>query len=220
MLKILLFASLYIFSTFAINGIDINTGEGPFSLDTWKCVKNSGYDFAIIQIWRGGYQLGKHFTTEWTNAKAAGIKYVDAYIFACNNCIGNAPENVCSKVASALPNGFDGMVWLDIEICTACFVGSPEDKLHYFESIVNVCTSKGMKMGIYSFYGGWWDMFGSPRYTSGTLTKLPLWYAHYNNDKTFSDFEQYKFGDWKKPAIKQWKADATVCGILCDLSAY
>ena len=35
-------------------------------------------------------------------------------------------------------------------------------------------------------------------------------YAHYDGNPSFGDFEP--FGGWSKPAIKQYAADASVCG--------
>ena len=35
-------------------------------------------------------------------------------------------------------------------------------------------------------------------------------YAHYDGSPSFGDFEP--FGGWNKPAIKQYAADASVCG--------
>lgn len=53
-------------------------------------------------------------------------------------------------------------------------------------------------------------------YTGGSA--YPLWYAHYDGSASFSDFRP--FGGWSHPAIKQYRGDATVCGVGVDLNYY
>jgi hypothetical protein len=43
---------------------------------------------------------------------------------------------------------------------------------------------------------------------------LPLWYAHYDNSASFSDFTA--FGGWSSPAIKQYEGDKSSCGVGVD----
>lgn len=45
-----------------------------------------------------------------------------------------------------------------------------------------------------------------------------LWYAHYDNSASFSDFSP--FGGWTKPAIKQYVGDTTLCGAGVDKNYY
>lgn len=45
-----------------------------------------------------------------------------------------------------------------------------------------------------------------------------LWYAHYDNNPSFSDFRA--FGGWSKPKIKQYAGDRSVCGVGVDLNFY
>ncbi len=53
-------------------------------------------------------------------------------------------------------------------------------------------------------------------YTGGSGHQL--WYAHYDNNPSFSDFRS--FGGWNKPAIKQYAGDKSVCGAGVDLNYY
>jgi hypothetical protein len=58
----------------------------------------------------------------------------------------------------------------------------------------------------------------------GSFTACPqaasqqLWYAHYDNSPSFSDFAA--FGGWTKPAIKQFQGDTTLCGAGVDKNYY
>jgi GH25 family lysozyme M1 (1,4-beta-N-acetylmuramidase) len=77
---------------------------------------------------------------------------------------------------------------------------------------VTSCTTYGVKCGVYSSSAQWSELFGSTSYTYGN--NLPLWYAHYDNNPSFSDYT--KFGGWSTPHAKQYIGDATVCSIDVD----
>lgn len=47
-------------------------------------------------------------------------------------------------------------------------------------------------------------------YLCSIIIYVPCRYAHYDNNPSFSDFQQ--FGGWSHPGIKQYAGDATVCG--------
>ena len=47
---------------------------------------------------------------------------------------------------------------------------------------------------------------------------LVLWYAHYDNNPSFSDYTE--FGCWSKPNIKQYAGDKYVCSFDWDLSTF
>ena len=55
------------------------------------------------------------------------------------------------------------------------------------------------------------------RYFAGQITaagKVPLWYAHYDNSQSFSDFKA--FAGWSSPKMKQYAGDATLCNTDVD----
>ncbi len=74
------------------------------------------------------------------------------------------------------------------------------------------CATCGVKCGVYSSSSQWSSIFGSTTYSYGA--NLPLWYAHYDNKPTFSDF--VPFAGWTKPYAKQYAGDVTVCGLDVD----
>ena len=51
-----------------------------------------------------------------------------------------------------------------------------------------------------------------------SVASVQLWYAHYDNNPSFSDYRQ--IGGWSKPNIKQYKGDTTLCGAGVDLNYY
>jgi len=221
MFKTFILISLAVALASATHGVDIADFMGPYTVSQWQCLKNNGIDFAIIQIWRGGYQLSDHFTIDYNHAKAAGIQYVDAYAYIANNCRANTPDNICTSIKGALPSDFKGMLWLDVEDCTDCWTGTPADRLKFLTDVADVCEAKGITLGVYSGNGSWSQVFGSASFGSGALTKYPLWYAHYDNNPSFTDYSAIKFGSWSNPSIKQYNGGSTICGISqLDLDAY
>ena len=114
-----------------------------------------------------------------------------------------------------------GTIWIDVETnpssgCSwASYTGASNCK--FLGDIVNAIKSHGKTPGIYSSYYQWEGIMGS----AGACTNyasLPLWYAHYDNSPSFSDFRS--FGGWTKPNIKQYMGDTTLCGAGVDISFY
>jgi len=220
MFKALFLISLILIGTLAEQGVDLSNYQGAPSQEVFNCFKNNGKDFAIIQIWEGGYGINQNFVGNWQKAKAAGITYVDAYAFFCNNCNGNTPANICTSIKNTLPSGFDGMVWLDIEDCNGCWTGAAATRMIFAQAVAATCTALGLRLGVYSGNGSWGQVFGSASYDGGALKLLPLWYAHYDSNPSFSDWNNIKFGGWSSPNIKQYQGSTSFCGTTVDFDAY
>lgn len=99
-----------------------------------------------------------------------------------------------------------GMVWVDVESNPSAGCGWGTDftkNCKFLTDLIKALKAHGLEVGIYASYYQWEDIFGS-------VTKCPeiaplapkLWYAHYDNLKSFSDFKA--FGGWKTPTIKQF----------------
>ena len=213
MLKLFVALCFIFSSAYAAHGVDIATFMGPYNVSQWQCLHDTGIDFAIIEIWRGHHQLSDHYQIDWQNAKAAGIYVVDAYAYICNNCPNNTAEFICSAVQNNLPYGFDGMLWLDVEDCQDCWIGTPEERLAFLEGIADNCEQRGFNLGVYSGHGAWEQVFGAANFTSGKLTKYPLWFSHYDNKQSMDDYNQLKFGNWAQPIMKQYNAGVEICGV-------
>ncbi len=220
MLKVLLLISLGVLCAFAIEGVDISAFQGAPSQSVFDCFRKNGKEFAMIQVWQGGYGINKNFVGNYKKAKAAGIKHVDAYAFICNNCHGNTASNICESIKKTLPHGFDGKLWLDIEYCSGCWTGTSSSRLKFVESVKDSCNNHGIHIGIYSGSGSWSQVFGSTHFDGGSLKSHPLWYAHYDGSPHRSDWGSIKFGGWKEPAIKQYQGTTNFCGTTVDKSAY
>lgn len=72
-------------------GVDVSTLTYPTA---FKCLKNAGYEFVIVR----GYQSLGHPDPEAihtiANAREAGFKYIDVYMFPCPKCSKSAAEQV------------------------------------------------------------------------------------------------------------------------------
>jgi len=109
-----------------------------------------------------------------------------------------------------------GQIWLDIE-GTQYWTTQTANRA-FFEGLLKEAQDLGLisagKLGVYTSASQWNPIMGT--YTKGS--QFPLWYAHYDGKKDFSDFSS--FGGWARPNIKQFAGDATVCGMGVDINWY
>lgn len=80
--------------------------------------------------------------------------------------------------------------------------------------MVNEGKARGISLGIYSSASQWSPIMGG----STKFSSLPLWYAHYDSNPSFSDFSP--FGGWSKPAIKQYAGTTSICSASIDKNYY
>jgi hypothetical protein len=106
---------------------------------------------------------------------------------------------------------WSGRIWLDIE-GSQYWTGSTSKNQAWYKELVDACKSKATKCGVYSSASQWSAIFGSSSFSYGS--SLPLWYAHYDNSASFSDFS--KFGGWTSPHAKQYAGTTTVCSMGID----
>ena len=160
------------------------------------------------------------------NAKAAGIKYVDGYIFPCYSCgdgagqisdtINNLEANGIATAANATEGTNSlaiGMLWLDIE-GTQYWGSSTDDNVAFISDMVDEGEKLGVSLGFYTSNSQWSPIAGGV----SDFSKYPLWYAHYDGDASFDDFSA--FGGWTTPAIKQYEGSKTLCGAGVDYNFY
>jgi GH25 family lysozyme M1 (1,4-beta-N-acetylmuramidase) len=194
------------FTAYATLGVDVSD-----YVDTFTCLRNSGYDFAIVRGYQSMGRVDPNAVSNIKNAHSAGFMYVDVYAFPCVSC-GN-PSGQANSLVSSLGSSSYGTIWLDVE--TYAWPSSQSSNQQFILSWVNTLKSHGRAVGIYSSYYNWQDIVG----LSWTgCSSLPLWYAHYDNSQSFSDFQS--FGGWSRPAMKQYAGDKTVCGADVDLNYY
>ena len=187
-------------------------------MSNWQCIKQAGYSFAIPRAWKSYGAFDSNALANVRNARAAGIPYVDVYMFPCR---GQSASAQVASLVSNLGSANYGQIWLDIETnpSSGCsWAGrSGADNCNYVTELVNAVKAHGKVPGIYSSYYMWESIMGGAKNCAG-LGHVALWYAHYDNSASFSDFKS--FGGWSRPNIKQFKGDTTACGVGVDLNFY
>ncbi|KAL5477262.1 hypothetical protein EMCRGX_G024031 [Ephydatia muelleri] len=191
-------------------GVDVSTlvSESDFT-----CLKANGFEFAIVRGFQSNGVPDSNAPTTIANARAAGIPYVDAYLFPCPRCSSSAATQVASMVDKLSGSNY-GMIWLDIE-GSQYWLGSYSENQKFFEELLSAAASH-KSTGVYASESQWVEIMGSSSYTGGAAH--PLWYPHYDDNPSFSDFAP--FGGWKTPNIKQYSDTATVCGVGIDRNWY
>jgi len=181
------------------------------------CLKNSGYTTAIVRAYCSYGAIDSNACTSLNAAKAAGILNRDVYMFPCPTCSASAASQLASMISNLKNNcssAWSTMIWLDIE-GSQYWTGSTTSNRKWYQALVDACNATaGVRCGVYSSYYQWESIFGSTSYAYGS--NLPLWYSHYDNYASFSDFST--FGNWSKPWAKQYIGDATVCGLGIDVN--
>eukprot|EP00347_Sterkiella_histriomuscorum_P021923 403332301 len=208
----LLIASLFTV-TQATHGVDISA-----RVSNWQCLKDAGYTFAIPRAWcsYGGFDSNVLHNIE--GAHAAGIPFVDVYAFPCRS--KSATDQVAQLVKD-LGSAKYGQIWVDVETnpSPGCSWSghTGASNCQYLSEMVSAIKSQGKVPGIYATYYMWESIMGGANACT-SLSGVPLWYAHYDNSASFSDFKA--FGGWTKPHIKQYKGTTTACGVGVDLNFY
>lgn len=225
MLKFVALAVVLV-AVFAIEGVDVSQVCNNFS-----CLKADGIDFMMARCWTSYGAYDSAGMTNVRNAQNAGITYRDLYMFPCrgksaksqvDELLGNlsAEEAEIQGEERELLESSYGMIWLDIESnpSSGCGWGSDySSNCQYVQDLVSAVKGHGKKVGIYSSYYQWEGIMGSASACT-EVASVDLWYAHYDDHETFSDFSS--FGGWSRPAIKQYKGDVTECGCGVDKNFY
>eukprot|EP00731_Ephydatia_muelleri_P022679 Em0015g262a len=72
-------------------GVDISS---PISETTFSCLIGDGFTFAIVRAYESSGTPDKNAPATIANARAAGMKYVDVYLFPCPKCSKTASQQV------------------------------------------------------------------------------------------------------------------------------
>ena len=201
-MKILLYCIclvLLIASTHSVLGVDVSQ---LFSTSTYQCMKNNGYQFAIIRGYCSFGGMDTHAVQSLTNAKNAGL-ITDIYMFPCR---GKSATSQVDEMVKNIPGNLYGMVWVDVETnpSSGCSWSTHDAKSNcdFITEIVNRIKSHGKKVGVYASSYMWQTILGSRTNCPSVASSAQLWYAHYDKSPSFSDYTS--IGGWSKPNIKQF----------------
>jgi len=200
---------------FAANGVDVSMADCPsMTQEQWQCLANAGVSFAVIEAWDGGYDFNSQISTCVNNAIAGGISNIDIYAFLCSQCSGNTPvSSAIQTLVSNLSGIKYGYLWIDVEQCSGCW-SSSEANFAFVQSAVQSAQNLGVNVGVYSSQGSWGQTVGD----ATGLSSVPLWYAHYDGNPSFSDWSSVSFGGWENPSVKQYDDSGySSCNVNVDV---
>jgi hypothetical protein len=194
-------------------GLDVS--DNNIDGSAWSCMHTQGnYTFAVIEGWRGGYQLSP-VAGSVANAWNAGFSHVDVYAFMCNQC-NNGPQSARALVNYLSTNNVRyGMIWLDVEQCSGCWSSDLASNCAFVQSLASTYVALGVRIGVYASHYEWSVTVGS----GCDMSQYPLWYPDYDYNPSFSGFQP--FAGWTSPAIKQFSDSASnACGQSIDRDWY
>eukprot|EP00658_Telonema_sp_P-2_P007858 TRINITY_DN12929_c0_g1_i2.p1 TRINITY_DN12929_c0_g1~~TRINITY_DN12929_c0_g1_i2.p1 ORF type:complete len:214 (+),score=67.30 TRINITY_DN12929_c0_g1_i2:188-829(+) len=185
-----------------------------YGTSTFQCTRNEGWDFMMTRSYRNYGAVDPAAAPNIRNAKAGGIPYTDVYHFPCS--FGQSAAAQVASDINAVGRIF-GTMWFDIETnpdSRCAWRSDKEENCKFLGELISAGHANGIKMGVYASVYMWESIMGSCTVGSS----LPLWYAHYDGRKTFSDYT--RFGGWSKPSIKQYGDSVGICGINADADWY
>ena len=205
----MIFALLISAAFGAMYGVDYSTLT---SVSSHQCFISSGYVFAIPRCWCSVGSMDSNCVQNCKNAHSAGMTRVDTYFFPCYSC-GNVAGQVSTFWNKVVANQMDfTRLWFDVE---GTWSSSTSTNQNFFMQMVNQARSIGIVYGIYCSKYYWTSFFGSS-YTFAYADSIPMWYAHYDYDASFSDWSS--FGGWTSPTIKQYQGTTSMCSASVDLN--
>lgn len=199
-------------------GVDVSQATGP---SAFSCLKNEGARFAVIRGFMETDRPDPNGVHTVYNAWDGGMSDVDMYLFPAprgnaaaqaNSMLDYLTSYTISWTSGATPPHKIGMVWVDVE--APDIWGSQEANRAFLKEMVSTLQSRGVHVGIYTSESQWGPITGGAE----LFPSLPLWYAHYDNNPSFSDFAP--FGGWSKPSIKQYEGNVNLCGAGIDKNYY
>lgn len=190
-----------------------------FSSSAYSCAVQGGWSFVIVRSYCSYGAPDPNALANLQAAKAGGMSATDIYHFPC---AGSDAATQVQDDVNAVSGNF-GTLWFDIETnpSSGCgWSGDVSSNCNFLQSMIAAGQSLGISMGVYSSAYMWSSIMGDSC-TAGADQGLPLWYAHYDGARTFSDFSP--FGGWSTPSMKQYNDNSAIgsnCGISADADYY
>eukprot|EP01022_Parablepharisma_sp_SALTPOND_P026932 TRINITY_DN65250_c0_g1_i1.p3 TRINITY_DN65250_c0_g1~~TRINITY_DN65250_c0_g1_i1.p3 ORF type:complete len:215 (-),score=13.72 TRINITY_DN65250_c0_g1_i1:101-745(-) len=175
-----------------------------------SCLKSKGFELIIPRCYHSYGAVDKNCPKNLAHAKAAGLS-ADIYIFPCSKC-GNPAKQVEDTIKYVKSEVY-GRIWVDVERYHWNTDKAVNRK--FIREMVNAIEKAGKKAGIYTSTHSWNAIVGNDW---DELSRLPLWYPHYDKHPSFKDFKS--FGGWHKPLMKQYVGNEKVCGGTVDLNYF
>ena len=198
-------------------GFDVVDASKLVPKSSFECLLSNKYEFFVQRIWQDFGIPDPNAKANIENARAAGYKKVEGYVFPCR---ADGVDKYVPQVIEAIKGIELDMIWLDIE-------GNPTEDCNWSEYsyqsncdyIVNSTKAfqeKGQKnIGIYTTNYEWAYVTGWA-YNCPEVSNLPLWYERIDNKPTLEDYS--RIGGWLNANRKQFTGYSLVCGLGVDKS--
>jgi len=199
--------------TWSGRGVDVSDS---CSQSGFSCLQRAGYNYAIVRGWRSSGTFDPDCGANIDAATAAGMSPVDVYMFPRPK--GASGVSQATSLWNSLQNtNFRGTIWFDVEQESPYWSTTAANQ-KFFNDVVNTLQGFGATVGIYTSKSQWTEIMGSS-FQGGA--NLPLWYSHYDNVQSFSDFSKSAigpYGGWDTPTMKQFQGDQSACGCNTDFN--
>lgn len=179
----------------AYQGIDVSRYQGNVD---WAAVKNYGMEFAMIRTGFGGEnwseQTDPYFETNYTNAKANGLK-VGAYHYSYATTVGMAEKEAdfCLSILNGRPLDYPVAYDVEDEDQWSVSTDTMGQIVHAFCSKIEAA---GYKTVVYSFYN-----FYNAHLTSPLVSQYDTWIAHSTDMTPFSPYTMWQYGQRSVPGV-------------------
>eukprot|EP01105_Mastigella_eilhardi_P019969 TRINITY_DN4724_c0_g1_i1.p1 TRINITY_DN4724_c0_g1~~TRINITY_DN4724_c0_g1_i1.p1 ORF type:complete len:255 (-),score=58.17 TRINITY_DN4724_c0_g1_i1:61-825(-) len=207
----------------ATDGVDVSS---LLTASVASCLSDAGYSFVLARCWRSNNAFDEDVVGNSKAVLGAGLAHFDVYLFPCYG--GNHPQCTSDTAATQVKFAYNnltnngvkyGMMWFDIEEPNGdlgqYWSKNISDNQSFFKTMLSQAQTLGIVSGVYTNQYMWTTIMGSS-FSGGA--SYPLWYAHYDSNPSFSDFET--FGGWTSPSIKQYQGTHTVCDTGLDADWY
>ena len=187
-----------------IEGIDISKYQGSVDQATWRALKKSGQEVAVVGSWHGR-DGNPHCEENLLRAAAQGMKIATYTVLN-----GSQPGNA----AVSQGKSFCGNVWSDLRfVAIDCELdGITETHIRQAEAAI---IAEGQTPIIYTAYWWWHDHFGNPN----SFSHLPLWNAYYDQQPDI-DFQKLPYGGWQDVVIEQYAGSVQLEGVTVDRNSF
>lgn len=205
----------------------------PYPTTTFSCLALNNYQFMITRAWHSYGAPDFSAAINLNNGLVAGINYRDIYFFPCvtPNSTAFAGEQL-RRAVQVTPTETWGTLWFDIEVNPSQNCGWSATNFtancNFMTALIMEAQQLSLQVGLYSSHYEHVKLFGSAdacpvAYQNG----LPLWYANFDNQQTFADFQNFGGyslnggGDGKgRVAMKQFSDTTSVCNVIADQNFY
>ena len=212
---------IYIFALLlavASANLAVDIGRISTSQDSFNCFAKLKFTRAIAIIADEQGTLYKNFRDNYNSAKAAGFALFDARLLVNDTLI---PEKFSATITQALPPSFNGTVWLSVFDIANYWKKPVSQRIAYLESLILAFKQHGVKVGIFSDYYWWKNVFGSRNAGSDILKAVPLCYSFDDVPlPSFNDWNKASFGTWDAPSMKNYEFSIDICSIRANFFNY